>query len=104
MADTNRRKFLGGLAFSASGLATTGSLALENDGHAAGYEVARASDYTSLIPRRAGDPVKFTTSLDKSAIKATSGDRARQPASQCHPCAEANADASLPPHGPDTSG
>ena len=53
MADTNRRKFIGGLAFAAGGLATTGSLALENDGHAAGYEVARASDYTSLIPRRA---------------------------------------------------
>ena len=56
MADTNRRKFIGGLAFAAGGLATTGSLALENDGHAAGYEVARASDYTSLIPRRAGAP------------------------------------------------
>ena len=87
MADTNRRKFIGGLAFAAGGLATTGSLALENDGHAAGYEVARASDYTSLIPRRAGDPVKFTTSLDKSAIKATSGGWARDVTSRGLPIA-----------------
>src|SRR6476659_950224 len=87
MADTNRRKFLGGLAFTASGLATTGSLALENDGHAAGYEVARASDYTSLIPRKSGDPVVFTTSLDNGPIKATSGGWARDVTSRGLPIA-----------------
>src|SRR5215468_9506146 len=77
MADTNRRKFIGGLAFAASGLATTHSLAQGNDGHAAGYDVAPAGDYLPLIPRRSGDPVTFTASLDKSAIKATSGGWAR---------------------------
>jgi oxalate decarboxylase len=87
MADTNRRTFLGGLAFAAGGLATTQSLALGSDGHAAGYDVAPASDYVPLIPRRSGDPVTFTASLDKSAIKATSGGWARDITSRGLPIA-----------------
>ena len=77
MTDTNRRVFLGGLAVAAGGLAATQSLAAGNDGHAAGYDVAPAADYLPLIPRRSGDPVTFTASLDKSPIKATSGGWAR---------------------------
>ena len=77
MTETNRRVFLGGLAVAASGLATAQSFAAGNDGHAAGYDVAPGSDYVPLIPRRSGDPVTFTASLDKSPIKATSGGWAR---------------------------
>ena len=77
MIDTNRRTFLGGLAFAAGGLATSGALALGNDGHAAGYDVAGASEFLPLIPRRTGDAVVFTASLDTSPIKATSGGWAR---------------------------
>jgi oxalate decarboxylase len=67
MTRANRRAFLGGLAFAAGSLAATRSSAIGNDGHAAGYDVTGASDYMPLIPRRTGDPVTFTTSLDKGA-------------------------------------
>ena len=77
MNQANRREFLGGLAVAAGGLAATQSLAAGNDGRAAGYDVAPASDFVPLIPRRSGDPVTFTASLDKSPIKATSGGWAR---------------------------
>jgi len=77
MTDTNRRAFLGGLVFATGGLAASQSLAVGNDGHALGYDVAPASDHMALVPRRTGDPVTFTTSLDKSPIKATSGGWAR---------------------------
>jgi oxalate decarboxylase len=77
MTHTNRREFLGGLAVAAGGLAATQSLAAGDDGRAAGYDVAPASDFVPLIPRRSGDPVTFTASLDKSPIKATSGGWAR---------------------------
>jgi oxalate decarboxylase len=87
MTDTNRRRFLGGLAFAAGGLAATPSLAVGNDGHAAGYDVAPASDYLPLIPRRAGDPVTFTTSLDRAAVKATSGGWARDVTTKSLPIA-----------------
>jgi oxalate decarboxylase len=79
MTDTNRRLFLGALALGAGGLAGARSLAAANeDGHAAGYDVAPASKYQPLIPRRAGDPVTFTASLDRGPIKATSGGWARE--------------------------
>jgi hypothetical protein len=55
MTDTNRRMFLGALAFAASGLAATRSLAVGNGDHAAGYDVAPASNYVPLIPRRPGE-------------------------------------------------
>ena len=77
MTDTNRRTFLGGLALAAGGLATAGRWPLAHDGHAAGYDVAPSADHVPLIPRRTGDPVMFTASLDKSPIKATSGGWAR---------------------------
>jgi oxalate decarboxylase len=77
MVDPNRRVFLGGLAVAAAGLVASPSRGAGTDGHAAGYDVAPASDYMPLIPRRAGDPVTFTASLDKSPIKATSGGWAR---------------------------
>jgi oxalate decarboxylase len=77
MTDTNRRAFIGGIAVAVGALATTGAQADGADGHAAGYDVAASGDHVPLIPRRTGDPMKFTASLDKSAIKATSGGWAR---------------------------
>src|SRR5215467_996934 len=77
MTKANRRAFLGGLAFAAGSLAATRASAVGDDGHAAGYDVSAAKDYVPVIPRRTGDPVKFTASLDKGAIKATSGGWAR---------------------------
>ena len=77
MVDTDRRTFLGGLALAAGGLATSRALARGSEGHAAGYDVAPASENVPLIARRTGDPVAFTASLDKTAIKATSGGWAR---------------------------
>jgi oxalate decarboxylase len=77
MTKANRRAFLGGLALTAGGLAATRASAGGNDGHAAGYDVAGAKDFVPVIPRRTGDPVTFTTSLDKGPIKATSGGWAR---------------------------
>jgi oxalate decarboxylase len=84
MTDTNRRVFLGGLA-AAGDLVATQSLAAGKDGHAAGYDVAPASDYAPLISRRAGDPVTFTASLDRSPLKATSGGWARDMATKSIP-------------------
>ena len=78
MIDTSRRLFLGMLAFASSSLAAMRSFAAGSDGHAAGYDVAPASDYVATIPRRTGDPVTFTASLDKAPIKATSGGWARE--------------------------
>jgi len=78
MTDTNRRLFLGALALGAGGLASLPSRAAEDDGHAAGYDVAPAAKYQPLIPRRPGDPVVFTAALDKGPIKATSGGWARE--------------------------
>jgi oxalate decarboxylase len=78
MTETNRRLFLGALALGAGGLASAQSLAADDDGHAAGYDVAPSSKYQPLIPRRPGDPVTFTASLDRGPIKATSGGWARE--------------------------
>ena len=77
MTSTNRRAFMGGLAVAAGSLVTARAQAGGADGHAAGYDVAPSTDHMPLIPRRSGDPVTFTASLDKSAIKATSGGWAR---------------------------
>ena len=75
MFDTNRRAFLGTLAFGAGSLAATRSFA--NDGHAAGYDVAPASNFMQTVPRKSGEPLKFTFPLDSGPIKATSGGWAR---------------------------
>ena len=77
MTETNRRLFLGALALGAGGLAAP-AFASEDDGHAAGYDVAPASKFQPLIARKPGDPVVFTASLDQAPIKATSGGWARE--------------------------
>jgi oxalate decarboxylase len=77
------------------GLAASQSLAAGNDGHALGYDVAPASDHMALVPRRTGDPVTFSTSLDKSPIKATSGGWARDITSKSLPVATSIAGAHL---------
>jgi oxalate decarboxylase len=75
MFDSNRRAFLGVLALGAGGLAATRSLA--DDGHAAGYDVTPASNFMQTVPRKSGDPLKFSFPLDSGPIKATSGGWAR---------------------------
>jgi oxalate decarboxylase len=77
MTSTSRRAVLGGLAFAASGLASSKTFAAAKDGHAAGYDVAPAADHLAVIPRKTGDALKFTTSLDGGPIKATTGGWAR---------------------------
>src|SRR5712671_244674 len=77
MTSTSRRAFIGGLAGAAGTLVAARAQAGGADGHAAGYDVAPSTDHMPLIPRRSGDPVTFTASLDRSAIKATSGGWAR---------------------------
>jgi oxalate decarboxylase len=78
MFEANRRIFLQSFAAGAGALAASQSFAAGNDGHAAGYDVSAASEYLKTIPRKSGDPVKFTASLDKGPIKATSGGWARE--------------------------
>jgi len=79
MSQTSRRSFLGGVTLAAGGLATTQVLGANvSDGHAVGYDVAASADFVPLVPRRGGDPVAFTYSLDKGALKATSGGWARE--------------------------
>ena len=77
MTHTNRRTFLGALALGAGGLAAPRALAAADDGHAAGYDVAPSAKYLPTIPRKSGEPLKFTAALDKGPIKATSGGWAR---------------------------
>ena len=77
MTPTDRRTFLGALALGAGGLASSTALAAGNDGHAAGYDAAPASNFMPTIARRTGDAVTFTVNLDKGPIKATSGGWAR---------------------------
>ena len=77
MIEANRRIFLQSFAVGAGALATSQSFAAGSDGHAAGYDVSAASDYLKTIPRKSGDPVVFTASLDNGPIKATSGGWAR---------------------------
>jgi oxalate decarboxylase len=78
MFERDRRFFLRSVALGAGALASSQSLAAAPDGHAAGYDVSPASEYLKTIPRKSGDPVVFTTSLDKGPIKATSGGWARE--------------------------
>jgi oxalate decarboxylase len=80
MFEADRRIFLQSFAIGAGALAASQSFAAGPgpDGNAAGYDVSPASDYLKTIPRKPGDPVVFTTSLDKGPIKATSGGWARE--------------------------
>lgn len=78
MFTPDRRFFLRSAALGAGALAASQSSAATTDGHAAGYDVSAASEFLKTIPRKAGDPVVFTASLDKGPIKATSGGWARE--------------------------
>jgi oxalate decarboxylase len=78
MFATDRRFFLQSVALGASALASSECLAATSNGNAAGYDVSPSSDYLKTIPRKSGDPVVFTASLDKGPIKATSGGWARE--------------------------
>jgi oxalate decarboxylase len=77
MTLASRRAVLGGLAVATTGLAYSQTFAAPNDGHATGYDVAPAADHIPVIPRRTGEPMKFTFSLDGGPIKATTGGWAR---------------------------
>jgi oxalate decarboxylase len=78
MAHPNRRIVLEAFALGAGTLAASQARAAPVDGHAAGYDVAPAGDFLPTIPRKTGDAVTFTASLDKAPIKATSGGWARE--------------------------
>lgn len=78
MANPNRRIFLEAFALGAGTLAATQAGAAPIDGHAAGYDVAPSGEFLKTIPRKTGDAVTFTASLDKGPIKATSGGWARE--------------------------
>src|SRR3984893_13043376 len=95
MIEANRRIFLQSFAVGAGALATSQSFAAGSDGHAAGYDVSAASDYLKTIPRKSGDPVVFTASLDNGPIKATSGGWARDITTRNLPIATAIAGAHL---------
>jgi oxalate decarboxylase len=94
MSYTDRRAFLGGLVGAAT-VATTVAAATGRDGHAAGYDVAGSADHLAVIPRRTGDAMKFTASLDGGPIKATSGGWARDITTRGLPIATAIAGAHL---------
>jgi len=78
MIGTSRRFLLKSIALGSGAIAASKSFAAGNDGHAAGYDVSPASEFLPTIPRKSGDPVVFSASLDKGAIKATSGGWARE--------------------------
>jgi oxalate decarboxylase len=78
MFTTDRRFFLQSVAIGAGALAASQARAAAPDGHAAGYDVSPTSEYLKTIPRKSGDGIVFTTSLDKGPIKATSGGWARE--------------------------
>ena len=78
MSNPNRRLFLEAFALGAGALAVSQAHAEGNDGHATGHDVAPASEFLKTIPRKTGDAVTFTASLDKGPIKATSGGWARE--------------------------
>jgi oxalate decarboxylase len=77
MSEASRRTLLQSFVAGAGVLFASRSFASSSDGHAAGYDVSAASDYLKTIPRKSGDPVVFTASLDNGPIKATSGGWAR---------------------------
>ena len=95
MTVASRRALLGGLAFAATGLASSQTLAATKDGHAVGYDVAPSADHLPVIPRRTGDAMKFTASLDGGPIKATSGGWARDITTRSLPIATGIAGAHL---------
>ncbi|MGX4772747.1 cupin domain-containing protein [Bradyrhizobium guangdongense] len=95
MLKSSRRLFIQSLAFGAGVLGAAKSALAAPDGHAAGYDVAPASEFLKTIPRKSGDPVVFTASLDKRPIKATSGGWAREVTARTLPLATGIAGAHL---------
>jgi len=95
MFAANRRFVLQSFAVGAGTFAASQSFAAGNDGHAAGYDVSGTSEYLKTVPRKSGDPVVFTASLDKGPIKATSGGWAREVTTRGLPIATAIAGAHL---------
>ena len=71
------------------------AFAAGGDGHAAGYDVAPSEKFMTLVPRKSGDAVKFTASLDSAPIKATSGGWAREITTRSLPLATGIAGAHL---------
>jgi oxalate decarboxylase len=78
---------LGGLAAGAGFLAARTEATGIADGHAAGSDVAPAGNPVALISRRPGDAPAFSASLDRAALKATSGGWAREITSRQLPIA-----------------
>jgi oxalate decarboxylase len=95
MFEADRRFFLRSVAIGAGALAASSSRAATSDGHAAGYDVSQASEFLTTIPRKPGDPVVFSTSLDEGPIKATSGGWAREVTTRRLPLATGVAGAHL---------
>ena len=95
MFEADRRFFLRSVAIGAGALAASQSLAATPDGHAAGYDVSPAAESLKTIPRKSGDPVAFSTSLDNGPIKATSGGWAREVTTRGLPLATGIAGAHL---------
>jgi oxalate decarboxylase len=95
MFTSSRRLFIQSVAFGAGILGAAKSALAAPDGHAAGYDVAPASEFLKTIPRKSGDPVVFTASLDKGPIKATSGGWAREVTTRGLPLATGIAGAHL---------
>ena len=95
MVSTDRRFFLQSVAIGAGAIAASQAHAATADGHAAGYDVSAASEYLKTIPRKPGDGVVFTASLDKGPIKATSGGWAREVTTRGLPLATGIAGAHL---------
>jgi oxalate decarboxylase len=87
MVTASRRAIIGGMTMGAGGLLAPVVRAAALDGHAAGFDVAPAADGLKTIPRRSGDAVHFTASLDTAALKATSGGWAREITSRALPIA-----------------
>jgi oxalate decarboxylase len=76
---TARRRFLSGMALGAATFAAARTAeAAGPDGHAAGYDAAPAGDFMKTVPRKSGDPVTFSMSLDRNPVKSTSGGWARE--------------------------
>lgn len=95
MIENNRRAFLQSAAIGVGALASSQALAGSPDGHAAGYDVSPMAENLKTIPRKSGDPVVFTASLDKAPIKATSGGWAREITTRGLPLATSIAGAHL---------
>ena len=98
MIAATRRRFVAGISLGLGSVAATPTGAAQPaaaDGHAAGLDVAPASNPLPLIPRRTGDPVVFSASLDTAPIKATSGGWAREVTSRTLPIATGIAGAHL---------